>query len=68
MAVCPECKQEIKESVAVGRKLIVQLHTGPHTPPGTGRYLTVFNLACACGSRREMRYENRRLGVQQVER
>ena len=59
MALCAACNQPIKETVVQGRKLIAQVHTGPHAPPGTGRYLTILNLACACGERIERRYENR---------
>jgi hypothetical protein len=59
MALCAACNQPIKETVVQGRKLIALVHAGPHTPPGTARYLTVFNLTCACGVRVERRYENR---------
>jgi hypothetical protein len=59
MAICAACQQPIKESVVQGRKLIAQVHAGPHAPPGTGRYLTIFSHKCACGERIERRYENR---------
>ncbi len=59
MARCAVCNQPLKETVAVGRKLIALAHPGPHVPPGTGRYLTILNLSCACGERIERRYENR---------
>ncbi len=61
MATCAVCRQPIKESVIEGRKLIAQIHSGPHTPPGTGRYVTVLSLKCACGERTERRYENRQM-------
>ena len=59
MDLCAACKQPIKESVVQGRKLIAQVNTGPNA--GSGRFLTVFNHTCACGSRVERRYENRTL-------
>ena len=58
MAVCQVCHQPIRESVIEGRKLIAQLHAGPHTAPDVGRYLTVLNVKCACGEWLERRYEN----------
>jgi hypothetical protein len=59
MAICPVCNQPINESVIKGRKLVTQVYTGPHTGPGTGRYLTVLSRKCACGEWIERRYENR---------
>ena len=61
MAICPTCNQHVKESVMQGRKLIAQVHTGRHVPAGTGRYVTVFELRCACGDRIVRRYENRQM-------
>jgi hypothetical protein len=63
MAICPKCFQPIKESVVQGRKLIAQVHTGTRSSVGTGRYLTVLNVQCACGMRTERRYENRGLAT-----
>jgi hypothetical protein len=63
MSICPKCYQPIKESVIQGRKLIAQVHTGPRSAVGTGRYLTVLNVQCACGLRTERRYENRGLAA-----
>ena len=65
MAICPTCQRPLKESVLQGRKLIAQVHSGPHAPPGTGRYLTILNVQCECGERIERRYENRPLHVSQ---
>jgi hypothetical protein len=59
MEICKTCCQPIKITVAAGQKLFAQVHTGPHTPPGTGRYLTILNHTCACGVRTERIYENR---------
>ncbi len=58
MAICPNCNQRIKETVLEGRRLIAQVHTGQHVPPGTGRYVTVMSLQCACSERIVRRYEN----------
>ena len=57
MAICPTCKQQIKETVIEGRKLIAQINTGPQA--GRGRFLTILELHCSCGARIERRYENR---------
>jgi hypothetical protein len=63
MANCQTCNQPIKESVLEGRKLIAQVHTGPHAPPTMGRYLTIFSFKCGCGERVERRYESRLLAT-----
>lgn len=59
MAFCPLCNHQVKETVVEGRKLIARLHPGPHTPEGTGRYLTIIKASCQCGERIVRRYENR---------
>ena len=59
MAVCSVCNHLVKETVIEGRKLIAQLHEGPHTPAGIARYVTVLSVRCECGERIERRYENR---------
>ena len=60
MKVCLTCACPIKETVIEDRKPIARVPAGPHVPPGTARYLTVLSLMCACGKRRERRYENLR--------
>jgi hypothetical protein len=59
MAICATCHRAIKETVVQGRKFIANVPTGLHSPPGTGRYLTILNLTCECGILVERRYENR---------
>jgi hypothetical protein len=68
MVICPTCNQRIKESVLEGRKLTAQVHNGPNTPPGTGRYLTILSVHCGCGVRVERRYENRQSRVLKLAR
>ena len=58
MATCATCHQPINETVVAGRKLIAHVPTGRYVPAGTGRYVTVLNLTCACGVRVVRRYEN----------
>jgi len=58
MELCATCHQPITENVQ-GRKFIAQVPPGVNTPPGTGRYLTILNLTCACEARVVRRYENR---------
>jgi hypothetical protein len=58
MAICPTCNQPINETVVQGRKFVARVPTGLNAPSGTGRYLTILNVSCACGSRTVRRYEN----------
>jgi hypothetical protein len=59
MELCATCCQPITEKVVQGRKFIAKVPAGLNTPPGTGRYLTILNLTCACAVRIVRRYENR---------
>jgi|tagenome__1003787_1003787.scaffolds.fasta_scaffold20753911_1 hypothetical protein len=58
MELCATCRQPILENVQE-RRFISKVPPGVNTPPGTGRYLTILNLTCACGVRVVRRYENR---------
>lgn len=59
MAICPTCHRPINETVVAGRKFVAHVPAGLHAPPGTGRYLTILSVSCACGKRTVRRYENR---------
>jgi hypothetical protein len=58
MALCATCRQPIREAVVAGRKLIAQVHPGARAPAAVGRYLTILDVTCGCGSRTVRRYEN----------
>ena len=61
MDVCPVCNHPIQATVVEERQRVAVAAAGPHAPTGTGRFLTISSLLCACGERIERLYENRPL-------
>ena len=61
MDVCPVCNHSILKTVLETPKRIAVAATVPDAPDGTGRFLTVSSLLCACGERIERLYESRPL-------
>jgi hypothetical protein len=61
MDVCPVCKHPILETIVEERKRAAIAASAPDAVAGTGRFLTIRNLICACGERIERLYENRPL-------